>query len=287
MTRDSAVRSAPFDAYHAWLGIPPDEQPPNHYRLLGLRLFESDANAISNAADQRMMYLRSMGNNNIAQGLLNEVSAARVCLLSAAKDAYDRGLRAPEMMVVPPPLIAEVVPEVELQQRIQRGYNTRRQRNWRATVVVCSVLAAILSGALLWVLLGRNDPALSGKVARKSNLPGSTIMRNIIEQVVPDTGPGADFRRTATAKLRQELGSLDFEITEWSLVRVLDRSDDSCYSLDARLRTRGGQQAFYRFWFDSQGRISEWVSLPWWPAYLRQDSGTPSHSDTVEDVFAD
>ncbi len=29
-----------FDPYHKWLGIPPDEQPANHYRLLGLELFE-------------------------------------------------------------------------------------------------------------------------------------------------------------------------------------------------------------------------------------------------------
>ena len=26
-----------FDPYHIWLGIPPEEQPPNHYRLLGCR----------------------------------------------------------------------------------------------------------------------------------------------------------------------------------------------------------------------------------------------------------
>ena len=31
-----------FDPYHEWLGIPPDEQPANHYRLLGLELFEED-----------------------------------------------------------------------------------------------------------------------------------------------------------------------------------------------------------------------------------------------------
>ena len=32
-----------FDPYHRWLGIPPREQPPNHYRLLGIDLFEADA----------------------------------------------------------------------------------------------------------------------------------------------------------------------------------------------------------------------------------------------------
>ena len=25
-----------FDPYHRWLGIPPEEQPADHYRLLGI-----------------------------------------------------------------------------------------------------------------------------------------------------------------------------------------------------------------------------------------------------------
>lgn len=31
-----------FDPYEQWLGIPPSEQPPDHYRFLGLSLFEAD-----------------------------------------------------------------------------------------------------------------------------------------------------------------------------------------------------------------------------------------------------
>ena len=42
-----------FDPYHVWLGIPPEESAagrPNHYRLLGLRLFETNADATTVAA---------------------------------------------------------------------------------------------------------------------------------------------------------------------------------------------------------------------------------------------
>ena len=39
-----------FDAYHEWLGIAPKDQPPNHYRLLGIDLGESSPDVISNAA---------------------------------------------------------------------------------------------------------------------------------------------------------------------------------------------------------------------------------------------
>ena len=37
--------SETFDPYHAWLGIPPEQQPPNHYQLLGLQVFEPDRSA--------------------------------------------------------------------------------------------------------------------------------------------------------------------------------------------------------------------------------------------------
>ena len=37
-----------FDPYHKWLGIPPQDQPPHYYRLLGIELFESDPDVISN-----------------------------------------------------------------------------------------------------------------------------------------------------------------------------------------------------------------------------------------------
>ena len=54
------MRSAKtFDPYHKWLGIRPEEQPANHYRLLGVVLFEDDLDAIASAADQRMAHVRS------------------------------------------------------------------------------------------------------------------------------------------------------------------------------------------------------------------------------------
>ena len=52
----------PFDPYYQWLGIPPEEQPPNHYRLLGIQLFEENREVIQNAADRQMVHLRSFQN---------------------------------------------------------------------------------------------------------------------------------------------------------------------------------------------------------------------------------
>ena len=51
--------SETFDPYRKWLGIPPAEQPPDHYRLLGIGRFEDDPDTISNAADRQMTHLRT------------------------------------------------------------------------------------------------------------------------------------------------------------------------------------------------------------------------------------
>ncbi len=85
-----------FDPYRKWLGIPPSEQPPNHYRLLGIAPFETDREVIQNAADRQMGHVRKFQAGPYAsdcQKLLNELAAARVCLLDPArKREYDQRL---------------------------------------------------------------------------------------------------------------------------------------------------------------------------------------------------
>ncbi len=83
-----------FDPYRKWLGIPEQERPPNHYRLLGIELFEPDTDVISNAADGRMAQLKNYQSGKYSaysQKLLNEIATAKVCLLHPARKAeYDR-----------------------------------------------------------------------------------------------------------------------------------------------------------------------------------------------------
>src|SRR3569623_1032118 len=47
-------RMATFDPYHIWLGIPPKDQPPTLYRLLGLDQFERAPEIIDTAATRQM-----------------------------------------------------------------------------------------------------------------------------------------------------------------------------------------------------------------------------------------
>ena len=112
--------SETFDAYHQWLGIPPNEQPPNHYRLLGIAAFESDANVISNAADRQMAHLQTFKTGRysaLSQQLLTEVAAARICLLNATKKTeYDAALRKKQGSATQPqhpvarPVVHETIP---------------------------------------------------------------------------------------------------------------------------------------------------------------------------------
>jgi hypothetical protein len=85
-----------FDPYRKWLGIPPEEQPPNHYRLLGIALFEDDIDVIAHAADRQMSHVRkfqSGQNGHHSQQILNELAKARVCLLDRGqKIPYDQEL---------------------------------------------------------------------------------------------------------------------------------------------------------------------------------------------------
>jgi len=105
-----------FNGYHVWLGIPASEQPPHHYRLLGIAIFESDLDVIDHAADRQMAHVRTFQSGRhqaLSQQILNELSGARVCLLSAErKAAYDEQLRS-KLGSVPkaaPVLMAKAVP---------------------------------------------------------------------------------------------------------------------------------------------------------------------------------
>ena len=97
--------SEKFDAYRIWLGIPPEQQPPNHYQLLGIGEFESNPDVIENAADRQMAHVRTYQagpNSDDSQRLLNEITQAKLCLLKAdSRAAYEAKLRAQKPVTAP------------------------------------------------------------------------------------------------------------------------------------------------------------------------------------------
>lgn len=109
----SQPASSDFDPYHKWLAIPPEEQPPDHYRLLACKPFETDPDVIANAVDARMIQVKSFQTSKYAtlsQQILNELAAARVCLLNPQKKAeYDRVLKQERTKLRPVPPAPPVI----------------------------------------------------------------------------------------------------------------------------------------------------------------------------------
>jgi hypothetical protein len=100
-----------FDAYHEWLGIPPEEQPADYYRLLGVTRFEAKPSVIEHAADRQMAHVRSLQtgkHGKESQKLLNQIASAKICLLDPErKEDYDTQLRASAKSPLAKPPVAK------------------------------------------------------------------------------------------------------------------------------------------------------------------------------------
>jgi hypothetical protein len=91
-----------MDVYHKLLAIPPNEQPPTHYRLLAVEPFETDREVIANAARARCQFVKSVSlkNPELTEPILDAIMAAKHCLLDPLQRAeYDRALRAKQAPV--------------------------------------------------------------------------------------------------------------------------------------------------------------------------------------------
>ncbi len=220
--------SEDFDPYYKWLGIPAQEQPPNHYRLLAIRLFEEDPQVIESAADRQMVYLRTLQTGQHvrhAQKLLNEIAQARVNLLKASKKAdYDAALQRQLAEVVPQPASPPRVPQArpleatpvpapaELATQIvvvnssaSASVVPRRKPAWwwQPAMVCVGGSAALLIGVLVvWLASGKPQPVVIAPAVPRERIetprangassaaPSSTSpVPAPTETVVPSPGP--------------------------------------------------------------------------------------------------
>ena len=159
-----------FDPYFKWLGIPPEQQPPNHYQLLGIPELVDDAEVISNAADRQMAHLRSLQSGDqaaLSQRLLNEIAAAKRCLLDPErKAAYDTERQQP---VAPPGITppAQDAPDLKVPPR---PTPTSPPANTDVTDVALIDVGSSASVALRRGSRGASHSA-RGEAARKKKRP--------------------------------------------------------------------------------------------------------------------
>ncbi len=162
--------SGGFDPYREWLGIPPQEQPANYYRLLGVELFEEDLDAIESSADRLIEHVRAATSDEQrpqAGQLLDELLAAKYCLLiPEQKRAYDAGLRAGRVAMQPKR--AESAPKTESQAAVQVTPTdrtpralTHRQPNSkppsRSVVPIAAAVVLVIASGLGFAFLRGNS----------------------------------------------------------------------------------------------------------------------------------
>jgi hypothetical protein len=98
-----------YDLICSWLGLPPGEWPPDHYRLLGLEPGEDNAEVIEQRVHQRLDCVRcyQMMHPEQATEAMNRLAQAFICLMEPiSKRAYDATLG-----VIPPAVPTETAPQ--------------------------------------------------------------------------------------------------------------------------------------------------------------------------------
>jgi len=181
---------ASFDPYWQWLAIPPAEQPPDHYRILGLRLFETDGPTIAQAARARIEHVRACHDGShpeAAERVLGHLADARDTLLSPERKAqYDGLLVERESAQVPPPAAPPRQPARTPPVSVV-AHGRPRNRRYRRPRLSPTSLIAFGSAALLALVLGL---ALWSSPTDDSRPPASSD--HAPDRQVADTTEAAD-----------------------------------------------------------------------------------------------
>ena len=172
---------ADFDPYYKWLGIPPAEQPPTYYRLLGIRREETDAEVIANAADRMMRQLRKYQSGpqaTLSQKLLNEVAQAKYCLSDPEKRAAYEAIPDRRQPVASgashrrsvPPRVTALKRNVEIDRRPKKA----SQR----PVIIASLVGltvGLLTAILVVVILRNSLPVQTENILQPESNPAQSL----------------------------------------------------------------------------------------------------------------
>jgi hypothetical protein len=197
--------SETFNGYHVWLGIPANEQPPNHYRLLGIAVFESDLDVIDHAADRQMAHVRTFQSGRhqaLSQQILNELANARLCLLNAPRKAeYDEQLRgkldslpkaAAVLMGKPLPVAQAAVPIMPPQAPPLTPSMATPSKTASKPATAKPVSASSVSASSATASSVAGGKALSGSTLVSNKSAGTTLTDDLMMDIEPADRDSSD-----------------------------------------------------------------------------------------------
>ena len=178
-----------FDPYHRWLGIPPHEQPPTLYRLLGLSNFESDREVITEASYRQIGHVKQYSSGqhrDAANQILTELAKAQVILLNPQKKAqYDisiqeAGDEEDELPSVSPPMIsqqgAESLEGLGSSAAISR--RPQKKSNGPLLIVLAVLSLASLIAGFLFIRQSQKAPPVVNSNGTTLTDPADTKTKN-------------------------------------------------------------------------------------------------------------
>ena len=200
------MNDSDFDPYRKWLGIPPNAQPPNHYRLLSVELFEADPEVIDTCAQRQMSFVRTFAlgeHAEHAQLLLNELAKARATLLDPeSKAKYDAWLNAiwqqPAAVPSSPDVSTNVTSSVQLDiptapvaPRKTSRPKTRRQQPSKLIPLIAGFAVALLAIATIgWLLSGPKQPVVAELPVNEQASQGVQVVE--VEDEIQPSRPGSE-----------------------------------------------------------------------------------------------
>ena len=269
-----------IDPYYQWLGIRDPERPPNHYRLLGIELYESSVKVIATAADRQMAHLRTYQHGQyveLSQRLLNEVAAAKLCLLdSVAKANYDASLRKqnpPDAPPLTPPLVVREFssqqPEIIVEQeerstsRSEEVSSSLNRRRLPLIVLGGSVVLLIVAlGFRGWMSGQGNEDVVANRPQQKTGVtpdnsesaeeepdPNGDVVPEKKETVVDDavdvdaTDSESDDKVSPTSNEEPSAGQTDMDSLAVLMANPWDQLDNSASSGRLQFDTANVYQA--------------------------------------------